>query len=362
MYRHCIYCSADLGANESIEAFPVGRQLAFDAAKGRLWAVCPRCSRWNLAPLEERWEAVESAEKLFVDTRLRVQSENVGLAKLRDGTKLVRIGAAVPREVAAWRYGRQLVTRHRGRVIAGAALAGVAGIAVLGLAVVAVAAIAPLFFELAVASRDRRRGDRVMHVIHGWGPGGVPLVLRGRHLYGVRPRVEDDGALALEMALAAPGSAPDTPPLVLRGPQARATLERMLTIANQAGAKQDTVDAAIDLLVASGDAGELARGYARSGAYLPLKPMGLDGAMLGLRKKRPGWEPELLPITGGFRTLEIPQALALEMAVHEETERRAMEGELALLESAWREAEALAEIADRLAGGDAPLPLADPTR
>jgi hypothetical protein len=40
--------------------------------------------------------------------------------------------------------------------------------------------------------------------------------------------------------------------------------------------------------------------------------------------------------------------LALEMAAHEEAERRALEGELALLEDAWREAEEIAGIADRL--------------
>ena len=40
--------------------------------------------------------------------------------------------------------------------------------------------------------------------------------------------------------------------------------------------------------------------------------------------------------------------LALEMAAHEETERRAFEGELAVLEAAWREAEEIAAIADRL--------------
>ncbi len=40
--------------------------------------------------------------------------------------------------------------------------------------------------------------------------------------------------------------------------------------------------------------------------------------------------------------------LALEMAAHEETERWAMEGELAVLEAAWREAEEIASIADRL--------------
>jgi hypothetical protein len=38
--------------------------------------------------------------------------------------------------------------------------------------------------------------------------------------------------------------------------------------------------------------------------------------------------------------------LALEMAAHEEAERRALEGELALLEEAWREAEEIAAIAD----------------
>jgi hypothetical protein len=40
------------------------------------------------------------------------------------------------------------------------------------------------------------------------------------------------------------------------------------------------------------------------------------------------------------------ERLALEMAVHEETERRAMEGELAILEKAWRDAEVIAAICD----------------
>ena len=41
-------------------------------------------------------------------------------------------------------------------------------------------------------------------------------------------------------------------------------------------------------------------------------------------------------------------ALALEMAVSEEQERAAMEGDLARLEEAWREAEEVARIADDL--------------
>jgi hypothetical protein len=40
--------------------------------------------------------------------------------------------------------------------------------------------------------------------------------------------------------------------------------------------------------------------------------------------------------------------LALEMAAHEEAERRAMDGELAELEAAWQDAEEIAAIADDL--------------
>jgi hypothetical protein len=43
-------------------------------------------------------------------------------------------------------------------------------------------------------------------------------------------------------------------------------------------------------------------------------------------------------------------ALVLEMALNEESERRALEGELAGLEAAWREAEEIAAIADSLPG------------
>ena len=50
--------------------------------------------------------------------------------------------------------------------------------------------------------------------------------------------------------------------------------------------------------------------------------------------------------------------VALEMALHEETERRALDGELAMLEAMWREAEQIAAIADRLPE----LPAPDPPR
>lgn len=43
MYATCIHCKRSLESNEVVETFPVGRRLAFDSAKGRLWVVCRRC-------------------------------------------------------------------------------------------------------------------------------------------------------------------------------------------------------------------------------------------------------------------------------------------------------------------------------
>ena len=50
----------------------------------------------------------------------------------------------------------------------------------------------------------------------------------------------------------------------------------------------------------------------------------------------------------GLFGLPGPHRLALEMALHEEAERRAMQGELMELERAWREAEEIAGISDNL--------------
>src|SRR5438046_4099695 len=100
MYSTCLFCNHDLGTNEVIEHFPIGRRLAFDASKGRLWVVCRKCERWNLTPLDERWEAIEECERLFSDTRLRASTDNIGLAKLREGLVLVRIGKALRPEMA----------------------------------------------------------------------------------------------------------------------------------------------------------------------------------------------------------------------------------------------------------------------
>src|SRR5688500_15839773 len=111
MYSTRLFCNSSLGKNEVIHPFPIGRRLAFDPGRGRLWVVCTLCHQWNLTPLEERWEAVDECERLFRVTRLRISTDNVGYARLREGLELIRIGRALRPEIAAWRYGDQLVQR-----------------------------------------------------------------------------------------------------------------------------------------------------------------------------------------------------------------------------------------------------------
>jgi hypothetical protein len=61
---------------------------------------------------------------------------------------------------------------------------------------------------------------------------------------------------------------------------------------------------------------------------------------------RANWED--FESRGLLAALPAPQRLALEMISHEDTERRALEGELYLLEDAWREAEEIAAISDNM--------------
>ena len=132
MFASCLFCNNNLGRNEAIESFPVGQRLAFDQAKGRLWVVCRSCARWNLSPLDERWEAIEAMERRFRDSRLRVSTDNIGLARLREGVDLIRIGEPQRPEMAAWRYGDQFGTRRKRQMLITGAVVGSAAAVVGG--------------------------------------------------------------------------------------------------------------------------------------------------------------------------------------------------------------------------------------
>jgi hypothetical protein len=312
VYTTCIFCHRPLGSNETMEQFPVGRRLAFDAARGRLWVVCRGCERWNLTPLEIRWEVIEESERLFSITRLRVSTDNIGLARLADGLELVRIGEPQRPEFAAWRYGDQFGRRRRRAFLIGGGIAVAVGAAVVGASATGIGlggfgalwGNIPNLINAMRKVRLRTEDGRLLRVrgtefnrarLHG--EGGAPVLsLKVRH------HVEQ-----------------------FRGAEALRHAGRLLPAINVSGGGKRTVQDAVRTL-------EYRRGpEAFLKQFLSERPMAG-----GLWRAR------------AVSALPAPIRLALEMALHEEAERRAIQGELELLEEAWREAEEIAAIADNL--------------
>ena len=323
MYRNCLFCARLLGTNSVIEHFPVGRRLAFDAARGRLWVVCRRCERWNLVPVVERWEAIEELERTFTDLSVRYSTEHVGLARHPGGLDLVRVGKPRRPEFAAWRYGDQFGRRMRRRLAAGGVAVGAAGAVA---AAAAASAIAAPFLGVV--------GLGLFYAMLPVLPGVVkdPTIVRlsdGRRKGLSRGRV---GRCLIVPSDTAPGWAirvsearfdPDDltrPPqeahVEYTGDDARIIASRMIPAANRLGAGARTAQDAVGLVEAGG---------------------GGDAAVRALTADTPR-----------IGSLARPGRLALEMALHEETERQALEGELAALEAQWRAAEELAAISDGL--------------
>lgn len=303
-----------------IETFPVGRRLAFDEARGRLWVVCRKCARWNLTPLEERWEAVEACERIFRGTRVRTSTENIGLARHPEGLELVRIGRPLRPEFAAWRYGRQFVRRWRWNLGFGALggtlvvtkVAGVLANPAVYFGVLGAAYVAQRFSGTPSSSPKARRND------------GSWLKLDATATSRILPAPADPG-FALEVA---------TPRLLrplhkwertlLEGEEARRFAAVILPSANRTGSGPRTVRDAVGEIEALGHPSAFVADVAKRGRYR--------------RKDVPGYIEEMPK----------PTRLALEMALREEEERRALEGELWRLERAWRDAEEIAAIADNL--------------
>ncbi|HSG81320.1 MAG TPA: hypothetical protein VLC48_03645 [Gemmatimonadota bacterium] len=325
MYRTCIFCNHDLGSNETVENFPVGHRLAFDQDKGRLWVICERCRRWNLSPLEERWEAIEECERRYHDTRNRFSTDNIGMAMLAEGTQLVRIGRPKRREFAAWRYGRQFWRRRVASTIATSVqvVVGVGG-AILG------ANLLPLIFGLRqnrVVARVRDDDNNRLILTPGE-VGNVRLFTTGA-----------DGDWSLEVPykprerviLFIRQGAGKRQTAVLSGPTALRAAARILPRVNEYGGNEEQVRHAVSLIEENPSAERLFARLARPrGTIERTKFLEFESDATLLKK------------------VDREALLALEMASHEDSERRALEGELEILEAAWREAEEIASIADRL--------------
>ena len=325
MYATCLFCNGDLGRNEVVEAFPVGRRLAFDGERGRLWVVCRRCERWNLSPLDERWEAIEQCERLYRDTRLRVSTDNIGLARLRSGAELVRVGRALRPEFAAWRYGDQFGRRRKRQlIVAGAGIALVGGVVAGGMA----AGIGVVSFAGLVQTVARS-------IVHG-SPDKVVarvptadglLKVRRKHLARTAILHSDRGPFALQVRTKRRA-------VLIDGEHAVRAAGLLLPAANRFGGAPADVQHAVGRIEAAGHPESYLAAVARAAAPTRAES-----------KAKSWWTGE--PATG-LLALDRVDRLAIEMALQEDAERRAMEGELSELERAWREAEEIAAIADDL--------------
>ncbi|MYH50656.1 MAG: hypothetical protein F4151_14315 [Gammaproteobacteria bacterium] len=339
-----MFCKKPLGSNEVVEAFPVGRRLAFDAAKGRLWVVCRNCERWNLTPLEERWEAVETCEGLFRATRIRTSTENIGMARHAEGLELVRVGEPLRLEFAAWRYGDQFRRRRRRWIAAGSAgvaanlatwtainlaTGGViasAGTAALGGAAggLALWAVQTMLNRQANVA-EFRRSDGTPHTLTRDQVTEFARILADDDEPGFRIEIHK-GPLSRK--------GPDS----FEGDDAGRAINAVLPLVNGAGAVTHHIREAVSQIESHGDPHRFIADSTGRESTATARELPAPGRWRKSRLSGPGW----------FRKMSKPTRLALEMALHEEQERRALEGELWLLERAWHEAEEIAAIADNL--------------
>jgi len=332
MYRTCLFCNADLGLNQAVEHLPVGRRLAFDQGRGRLWVVCRKCERWNLTPFDDRWEAMEECEKLFRDTRVRFSTDEIGLARLKEGTELVRIGAPLRPEFAAWRYGDQFGRRRRRHLLmVGAGIVGVAGVVVLPKLLLGIGGggFSYNFINPALQAYKAKKTVARLPLEGGETAAITQLQIeRTRLLPGSTP---EEWRLHIPERSSSRGwrsrSESIYGRLLFEGDAARTALQKILPRVNHQGAGKESVQTAVGVLEGAPTTEALIAALARnpSDSWKPRK----DGART-------------------LHNLKSELRLALEMTTHEEAERRWLAGDLLELEQAWRQAEELAAIADTL--------------
>jgi hypothetical protein len=321
VYSTCLYCTKDLGANEVLETLPIGRRVAFDARQGRLWVVCRSCEKWNLVPFDTRLETIDACEKLFSETRVRFSTDNIGIARLKEGLELVRVGPAQRPEFAAWRYGDQFGRRRKRYAIQIGGVALATGAVVIGghpaMVFLRTAGIGGTFAWQAVFQGmglySRRRA--VVRVPTPDAPNGV---LTGTQLTKASIVSQHPGwSLWVPVFTETRGgfaTALRTRDTEFHGAAAVEVLGKIMPRLNASGGSKSRVQEAVALM----------------------------------DERSPLEEPR----AGRLKELHPAVRLALEMAAHEDTERAALAGELKLLERQWREAEEVAKIADSLAVSD----------
>jgi hypothetical protein len=348
MYATCIHCQRALGRNELLETLPVGRRIAFDEAAGRVWVVCQSCCRWNLVPFDSRYEAIEASEKLFRESRLRMSTGQIGIAKTREGTELVRIGSPLRPEMAAWRYAGSLAKRRMRFAFRTAPVT-------IGLA--AVAKNLPFLYSfVGVGSLPLIGASIVSSTVVGWANRrtlaivdvhGAPLKVNRLLVGGIR--IDPQGPTGIRVLL------PTIPATRFRrsGFGAPSTQSR---VGHVLAADDDDADRLQRFVPLDGDLSQLLRVIMpiSNEAGAPERVIADATAMLSrydpdprlmLFGRRKDWSKAKRM---SLADVSEPRRLALEMLVHEESERRWLAGELQSLEAEWVRAAEIAAIADGL--------------
>jgi len=310
VYRLCLVCRAPFPEGKVLEYVPRGDRVAYDPERGRVWLICRSCRRWSLAPLEERWEALEELERVVSGGRgssIHGGSRKVHLLSKTDHIALfgigpleiVRVGDAEFTEEAWWRHGRQL---GRPRLLD-----------------LKLPDLARRYRYGSVAWRGRKECPGCGHIF-------TELLYSDRDILVVRPGEEDEGPDA-------------TPTISLRchrcrdvdegglhfgGSEADLTLSRVMAFEHLTAASMEQVRAAAKIIEDAGGASTLVRILTKHGKALgALPPIG---------------------------------SMALEITAIEARERRDLRMELAELKFQWRQEDELAALVDE---DLTPVPLLD---
>ena len=340
MYSTCLYCTKDLGTNEVIETLPIGRRIAFDARQGRLWVVCRSCAKWNLVPFDTRLETIDACERIFRDIRTRFSTDQIGLARVRDGLDLVRIGAPQRPEFAAWRYGAQYKRRRMQTIamaMAGAAvgaglLFGAASLSLLSSGVIGglVVQVPRIGWQTVRAYRRR--------IVTNLPNSARASTLKQAEIQSAHLDLSRQEVL---LRFRSPGASNGPATMSVSGIDARLLARRVAGVLNDAVGSGRQIDAAVGRLTA----GSMEQWLREGADKAVIRKPGSTRAKVAPWERWPGFGLPALRIAA----LPAADRLALEMWFSEEDEARALHGELALLERQWKEADQLARIADSLA-------------
>ncbi|HZE93415.1 MAG TPA: hypothetical protein VEZ49_01825 [Gemmatimonadales bacterium] len=307
MFVSCAFCNASFDGDGGPSGLGVGRRIAFDEWKGRLWVVCPRCSRWNLTPFDDRLERLEAVARAASRGRVAASTDQVALIRW-ERYDFVRVGKPPRVELATWRYGERLRNRQRERMKVVVPLT----VAAIGLGIAANVAAGGGFgmvvwniHRVADWIYLRIMGGRKVSLVEPpiCAHCGNIMQLRARHIQFAR-LVPDQHA---EMAIVVSCPHCHTEGAQLTANEATHVLRQGLTYLNlKRGGRRRAEDAAREVDHVGGP-DQLVRDIARR---------------------------ELM-----LRNLRPERGLALEMAVDERAE-------VEELERQWKEAEELADIAD----------------